>query len=234
MDQEDRTEPPTERRRSEAREQGLGPRSNDFSLACRLIGIAAALQYCGPNLVLGLANLLSESFSHNPLESTISVEYATSRMTSAAAAVSLNFAAFAGLILGSGLVARLAQVGFRLDFSEVTPDLTRLHPGTGLQKMFRLENGLFSLVSTTKFLLWLGIGCAFLWTHIGQLTALMDEEIATACRMNGSMLLSLIWKLAIAQLAIGCLDYGWQYWKFEQSLKMTQEEVRHERRSSAS
>jgi flagellar biosynthetic protein FlhB len=233
MDQEERTAPPTERRRRQAREQGLGPRSQDLSLACRLLGIAAALQFCGSTLFLGLADLISEAFQQE-LSQHPSAESMVSGLTNSAAGIALNSALFVAWIVGSSIIARLAQVGFRIDVSEMTPDINRISPTTGFQKLLRLENSGLSLIQLVKFLLLISIGCSFVWSHLGQLLSLADEDIADGCRISGSLLLSLTWTLAVVQLAVGAMDYGWQYWKFEQSLKMTPDEVRQEQRSRGS
>jgi flagellar biosynthetic protein FlhB len=230
MDQEERTAPPTERRRRQAREQGLGPRSQDLSLACRLVGVALALQFAGSSLVTSLANVVSDGFLQQP-EMIVSPDVAVGRLFSAVSAITLNLMLFIGWILGTSLLARLAQVGFRFDVSGVTPDMHRISPATGLQKLLRFENGGMALINLIKFLLLISIGCSYVWSHQGQLLALAEEDIADSCRVGAGLLLPLTWLLAVTQLTIGAADYGWQYWKFEQSLKMSPEEVRQEERS---
>jgi flagellar biosynthetic protein FlhB len=230
MDQEERTAPPTERRRRQAREQGLGPRSQDLSLACRLVGVALALQFAGSSLATSLSNVVSAGFLQPP-EMAISPDVVVDRVFSAVSTVTLNVVLFMSWILGTSLIARLAQVGFRFDVSEVTPDMHRIAPATGLQKLLRFENGASSLINLVKFLLLTGIGCSYVWSHLGQLLALAEEDISDGYRIGGGLLLSLTWLLAGTQLVIGAADYGWQYWKFEQSLWMTAEEVRQEERS---
>lgn len=230
MDQEERTAPPTERRRRQAREQGLGPRSQDLSLACRLIGVALAIQFNGSSLVTSLMNVASDGLLQTP-EMTLAPDVAVDRLFGAVSAVALNLMLFMTWILGTSFIARLAQVGFRFDASEVTPDMHRVSPATGLQKMLRFENGWLSLINLAKFLLLIGIGCGYVWSHLGQLLELAEDDIVDGCRIGGALLAALTWLLAITQLTIGAADYGWQYWKFEQSLKMTPEEVRQEGRS---
>ena len=60
LDIDDRTEQPTARRRRQAREQGLGPRSVDFSTACRLLGVAVAIQFFGSSLITELSRYLTD------------------------------------------------------------------------------------------------------------------------------------------------------------------------------
>lgn len=227
MSQDDRTAPPTERRRRQAREQGIGPRSQDLCVGCRLVGIAAALQFSGANLLLGLAQLLTDSLQR-PLNNGLSTESAVSNLSDAAAMVAVNLAQFVAWILVSGVVARLAQVGFRIDFSEVTPDFERINPATRLQQVLTIDNGIRALFQLLKYLLLIGIGGWFIWSRLGQFSVLAETDLADGCQFWGLVLLSLTWQLAFIQLAIGLVDFGWQYWKFEQSLKMTQEEVRQE------
>ncbi|MDB5388800.1 MAG: flagellar biosynthetic protein FlhB [Planctomycetaceae bacterium] len=227
MESDDRTAPPTERRRRQAREQGLGPRSQDLGLACRLIGIAAALQFCGSSLVIAIADMLLVSFTQ-PIGNRLSQETALASFFNVAASVATQLALFVSWILVSSVIARLVQVGFRVDFSDVIPDFKRISPTSGMHKLLQMENGYLALINGGKFLLLLGAGSWFVWSHLGQLAALLEEDVSDGCRLSGSMLLALTWQLALVQLLIGVLDYGWRYWKFEQSLKMTLEELKQE------
>jgi flagellar biosynthetic protein FlhB len=228
MEQDERTLAPTERRRRQAREQGRGPRSHDLSLACRMLGVAAGLQFCGSKMILGLAELMTVAFQ-TPIMMRPSIDSVTALILNSVMSVALNLAGLFAWIVGAGLVGRLVQVGFRLDFAEVNFDAHRMNPLDGLGKIFRPRNTLLSLGNFVKFTALISVGGWYFWSQLEQLLALPDEEIASSCVVIGKMVLNLAWFLAVVQLIAGCVDYGWQYWKFEQSLRMTPEELRSER-----
>ena len=66
-----------------------------------------------------------------------------------------------------------------------------------------------------------------------SLMLLAESDVATIGEEVGSSIVTLAWQLAGVALFFGLADYGLQVWKFEQSLKMSPEEVREEARQQA-
>jgi len=228
MDHEDRTAPPSERRRRQAREQGLGPLSTDLCLGVRMLGIAAGLHWFGSTLVRQLGELMCTALQ-SPVIETMTIDAWTSQFASSVLVLAASVAGLLGTITGAGLLARLIQVGFRINAGEVIPDIQRISPSLGIHRMLRWENVTVACVAFLKFTLIATVGGWFVCSRLDQLQGLAEYETSALCITVGQILLSLLGTLAIVQSALGCLDYAWQYWKFEQSLKMTPQELRDER-----
>ena len=227
MDPEDRTALPTERRRRQAREKGLGPRSSELSHGFRALAIAAGLQFFGPVLVAGLLDGVSQSFQ--PAKQAVTIDEYVTSISSSASTAGWSLIGFWALITGSAIASRMVQVGVYINPAELIPDLLRLNPATGVFKMFSWNNLTLTASHVVKLTLYLGLTGWYLWNNHGTLLALMEEELAEGSVRFGTLVVSLFWAFAGLQLVLGCLDFGWQYWKFEQSLKMTPDEVRDER-----
>ena len=232
LEVDEKTEQPTERRRREAREAGLGPRSADLSTACRLIGVALALQFCGPSLLIDLSQLLMQSFQPLPLNE-ISGEAVVSRMWLAVSRVGGSCLGFCACLWCCGLVAHALQVGLRFQPADLLPDMSRLNPWTGLSKIFRFEQAAQAGWGLLKYLLLLTCGAWSLWSQLGNWASLTDAELTTAAAVIGQSIVTTAWHLAGISLFLGLADYGIQFWKFELSLRMTTAELREEQRNSA-
>lgn len=232
LEVDEKTEQPTERRRREAREAGLGPRSADLAVACRLVGLASALQFFGPGLMWELSQILTQSFQ--PLIPTeISSEILVSRIWEAVYRVSASCLGIWACLWTGSLVAHFMQVGFRFQPANLLPDFSRLNPWSGLSKLWRFEQAAQVSWGLLKYSLLVSCGAWSLWYQLGALAALTDAELPTVAAAVGQSLVTVAWQLAGIALIFGLTDYGVQFCRFEQSLKMTTAELREEQRHSA-
>ena len=133
-----------------------------------------------------------------------------------------------GLVMLAGVVVNLAQVGILFLPNKLAPDLSRIDPLKGFQRMFsittagRLGFGIFKIVVIAA------VAFASLYQQrdtILGLTALAIPQIAVF--LVGTIIWTSV-KVGFALLVLAILDYGFQWWKHEQDLKMTPQEVREE------
>ncbi len=232
IDIEDKTEQPTERRRRLAREEGLGPRSAAFTVSCRLLGVAIALQLFGSRLVQDCARVMTESLQ-KPLAVQLTVSLITSRGWDAVVHIGGSALGCGACVLVAGLAAQWFQVGFRFQTAELLPDASRLSPSRGLSKLWNFDNLVQAVLALIKYLAVLAFGGWYIWSSLGRAVSLADSDVGTIAQMIGSSTVTLAWQLAGLFLIFGLADYGYQFWKFEQSLKMTPAEIREEIRQQS-
>ena len=227
---DDKTEQPTERRRRQAREDGLGPRSADLSTACRLLGIAAAFQFFAGPLVLEIAQFLTDSLQR-PLAVELTADLVVSQAWDAISRMALGFFSCCGCLWVGCFAAHFLQVGVRFQTQDLLPDFSRLSPANGLSKLWRIENASQAGWGGLKYVSLLCVGGWYLWINLPSLLALPESDLTTIAQITGHCLIGLAWQLAAVFLVMGLADYGYQRWKFEQSLKMSPAELREEMRN---
>jgi flagellar biosynthetic protein FlhB len=133
-----------------------------------------------------------------------------------------------GLMMLGGVLASVLQVGFLWVPERLAPDINRINPLAGLQRLFSLPSTARLGFGLVKVLLVSAVAAAVLWWRRGAI--LRSGELATA--ELGRFLIdislnTMLWcGLALVLLAI--LDYALQRWKYEQDLRMTHQEVREE------
>jgi flagellar biosynthetic protein FlhB len=222
----ERSEAPTPRRRQRAREQGQGWFSPDFQAALALLVAVAILRwylpYSGRQLEAMEAAILSLSTGPD-----FAVTW-YSALQVAAVALIRALVPIALPVAGAGVAASLVQNGVRLNVARLTPNLGRIDPLSGLQRLFSTQ----SLWLLAKgFLKMAIIGVAVGVAVAGQLRTyaeLLMMPLGTALSESKTLLTGVLTRAAAAFFLIGVLDAAYQYYTFQQSLRMSHEEVRDE------
>lgn len=222
----ERTQQPTPRRRQRAREEGQGWFSPDFQAGLALLVAVLILRWYLPYSGRQLAYMESAilSLSTGPHFS------ATWYSAAAVAAHSLIkvLLPIALPIAGVGLAAGLAQGGLRFNLNRLAPDFSRLNPIAGLTRMFSRE-GLWMLAKgfLKMGIIGVAVGLA-ISAHIRTYASLIMMPLGKALSESSTLLTGVMLRAAAAFFVIGAMDAAYQYYSFQQSLRMSTEEVRDE------
>lgn len=220
-DSSERTLPPTERRRREAKERGQVARSPELTAAAILLASGFTLQFLAASAAGIFADLMRSTIS-NVSTNTVSLG-GWSRLFGPI------FFSVLGPILGIallfGLLANLVQTGWIWAPATITPRIRTSTGRWGERVVWSL--GRILLLCAMSFVLW-----RFLLTHQWQLRSLAAAP-ATSMLVEPSRLIGqLCVQLAICLTIFALIDYGVRYWRNEQRLKMTVDEVRQEQREA--
>jgi flagellar biosynthetic protein FlhB len=230
---EDRTFAPTLRRRQEARQLGHTARSAGLTSAVVLLVAALSAAWLGGDVVLSTAKWLRSSLSTSPAATMDSAATVTSLRASALTAVSLA-AGFVLAAFAAALAGDVAQQGLLVAWPRITPDVRRVNPAHGWE---RLLAGLHPAVVLGEVVRWL-LTCAALvgiavaqWPAIASLTSATPPALL---EQTDGIFESAALRLGGALLLLGIAHAGWSRWRYELSLRMTWEEHREEQRHAGS
>lgn len=217
----------TPHRREEAREQGQVVFSHDLGSAALLLLASLLLMMFGGALVQFCVQLL-----RHQLETVADLRPAQENYVSEWVHIAYSLAAvllpILGLMMLGGILSNVLQVGLLWLPDRIMPDISRINPASGLKRIFslsgtaRLGFGLFKvlLISLTAFVfLWLR------WDDVMRSTGLDTPQLA---KFLSSISLSTMLWIGLVLVLLAIFDYGLQWWKFEQDLRMTHQEVRDE------
>ena len=224
----ERTEKATPKKRQDARRKGQVPRSQK---------LVAALSFCVGVMVLkftavswvntattSIKNLLLQAAKGEEL-TTLAVQ---KLLTEAVwTTLLLSFPVMLSILFATTLVS-LLQGGFTFVPSALTPKMERLNPIANAKRIFSSQSlieMLKNLLELTFLLLacynilydttlnapqWMGLGASAILVEIGKLS----------------------YKIAIQTIIVlfgfALVDYGYQWYKHEKSLKMSKQEIRDE------
>lgn len=223
----DKSHEATPYRRQQAREEGQVVRSQDLASAALLIGGLLAIWYFGGGLADFFGRLASDYLSGNAwlaIDSQTTVHEAASLAWRLATAVLPLLA----LLMLAAIVAQMGQFGFLYLPQKVALDWQRINPLPNAQRIFSLTSVVHLGFGLLKVSLIVGVAAWSLWAERSRIMNLAEQsppEIAVY------LLSTLLWtslKIGGALAALAVFDYGYQFWKHEQDLKMTTQELKDE------
>jgi len=223
----EKSQDPTPHRRQKAREEGQVARSQDLASAAALLAGTLALMASGTQLATFFARyargqLGGEAWLQADVASTAAHCWAVLGELAWCVLPTLGF-----VVLAAAAV-QLAQVGFLFLPSKLLPDADRVNPLRGFGRVFSAANAVRLVLGLFKLTAIAAVALVYLYGERGKilgLTALEPPEIAAYLT---EVALWTTLKVGVALLVLALLDYGFQYWRHEQDLKMTPQEVREE------
>ena len=223
----EKSQEPTQHRRQQAREQGQVAKSHDLSSAALLVLAVVGLMLIGRQSME-----FFRQYSQRQLQDagrlSADVSYVTSEFYWLLSQLSWSVLPLLGLLVLGAVLIDVAQVGFLLLPDKLSPDITRLDPIRGLQRLFSMNNvarlgfGLFKIAIVA------GVAAVALFGEQQRLLGLSGMALPVIAAILTEVLLWTALKVGIALLILALLDYGYQWWRQEQDLKMTPQELREE------
>lgn len=228
----ERTEAPSHRRLSEARERGQIARSHDLSASLTMLAAVVSLVYLGGRLIRGMADVLRhelESGATN-LHLDAAALPALANQTVVRGALML-----APIVLAIALLAYIAhflQVGWLATSKPLMPNLSRLNLLKGLAQLASKRNVVKSVVNVIKLIVVATVAISMVRADMGRLASLPLLSPTAGFLFTGQLVFKLAVWLLLAMLLIGGMDYLYQRWQQQEDLKMTKQEVKDERKST--
>jgi flagellar biosynthetic protein FlhB len=134
--------------------------------------------------------------------------------------------------LAAGLIANVIQNRPAITTAAISPQWNRLDPRSGFKRLFgvrALFEGGKTIVKTSVVAV-----AAFvaIWPRLQNLGELAGAPPGEIMSRLASSVMTLALYVCVAFLLIGIIDFAWQRYQHEKSLRMTKEEVRQESRQS--
>jgi flagellar biosynthetic protein FlhB len=227
----ERTEQPTSRRLSEARDRGQVAKSQDLTAATDLITAVVLIAAGGGAALAVFAGMLRR---------VLEGQAAGGWLDAASIRATVVWVALQGLKVGApallamalmALLGQVVQVGWHVSGEPLAPKLTRLNPFTGIGRVFSRRNLTRTGVNSVKLVLVGIVAGTLIYRMLPAIAALPSLGLVAGMYKTARMGLELaIWLLAIL-LLLGFVDFFYQRWQHTRDLRMTRQEVKEERRS---
>ena len=223
----DRTHEATPHRRQQAREEGQVVKSQDLASAGLLIGGLLIMWWFSGSLTNFFGELARE---HLGGAAWLSLDPQTTAHHLARVAFGLGLALLPilGLLVLAGVLSQLGQFGFLYLPQKVALDWQRINPLANWERIFSLTSVVhlgFGLLKVALIALVAG------WCLWGERDRLMNLSGQTSPEIAAYLFHVLLWtslKIGGSLATLALLDYGYQYWKHEQDLRMTTQELKEE------
>jgi flagellar biosynthesis protein FlhB len=231
LNDDSRTEKPTPRRRSKARNEGNVAKSVELNSAIMLVASSLMLMYTGSRITGGLREMMTGIF-----RAMGSVEITNDSLSTylwmGMKSIGLMLAPLFLVMMTAGIVVNVGQVGFKVTAKAAYPKFSRINPLQGVKRLFSMH----SLVELGKSLIKLALvgGIVYLTiaSQFDRIYMLVHVPVSALIATVGDILTRLFVVVSFSLVGLGALDYLYNRWEYEKSLKMTKEEVKEEARQS--
>ena len=227
----EKTEPASQKRLDEAREQGNVPRSRELATCSVLLVAGCALWMLGGRLTAQLGSLLSNSLAFER-GMAFDMDLLVSRAASLLMDVLLAFAPMAAALMLVAVGAPLLIGGWNFSSKAFMPNFGKLNPLSGLGNLVS-SNALVELGKAVGKTVLVGIvAWIVLRGKQDAVMALALEPLNVGSAHLGQLLLQSFLLIVAALVAIAAIDVPYQLWHHASKLKMTREELRQEAKES--
>lgn len=224
---EEKTEEPTSRKLSQARERGELPRSPDFGGAIEVLAVCALIFFIGEGIVDGIAQMLRQSLSFSRGQ----IEDLNDLAGLAGQRIFEGLWAVRWVLLTTLVVSLLASVvngGFNFSSQAAAPKFSKLNPLSGLKRIFGAQAWMGLLRNLLKFSVIAAVLVGVLWTRRFEILALSRDALEPMIEAGTSLALMIFTLVSVAVAAIAIVDVPYQRWNYLRRLRMTKQEVRDE------
>lgn len=225
--EQNRTEPATPFKLSEARKRGQVAKSPDFNVLIAVCGLLAAIAIWGEAQWARLCELCAQLLVG---AATWQVDADGAGLLSAAIAreALMSILPFAATGLIFAIAANLVQTGPILSGEPLKPKLERMNPIAGFKRVFNKRVLFEAVKSMLKLGFFAMIAYGFfvsLWPGLPALAAGgLDEQM----QWLGSSAVGLLFRLGLALALVGLLDLLFVRWSYGRQMMMSRREMKEE------
>ncbi|MDR3462305.1 MAG: flagellar biosynthesis protein FlhB [Beijerinckiaceae bacterium] len=229
---EDKTEEATDKKVSDAREQGNLPHSREasvfFSLGSTLIIVSLVLKENIKPLVEAMTHVFARPDLY-PLNTPADVMSLLNVMVSAAAVFMIPMVT---ILMVSGLVASFVQGVPQVSFSRIAPKFSKISPVAGLKRMFSMDGLIQFLKNLAKLVL---VALVSYMVLRGDFESLVQTIYIDPSKI-GPIILDMIARLlsgcCVAYALLTAADVLWTRVKWSRDLRMTKQEIKDEMKAA--
>lgn len=226
---DDKTEKATPKKKQDARKKGQVLQSKEITSAFVLLFIFIGLKALGgfmtneitlfTRITLGDFTNINDVFTTNGL----------SKLFLSCAWVLLKVAApVMAIALITGLVSEYAQVGFLFTFETVGFKFSRINPLSGLKRIFSLRSLVELIKSLIKVVFTGLIAYSYVKGQANSIINIMNLDAIGIASYIGDTVINLAIRICVVLIFIAAVDYLYQWYEYEKSLKMTKHEIKEE------
>jgi flagellar biosynthetic protein FlhB len=191
-----------------------------------LAGIAA-LWFAGPRLSVGVLDMIQDSM-RSIRHTDFSMQQAQVTVTELLGRTAGLLALFFGLLVATALFVGSLQVGVHFVPALLAPKWEKLSFTAGWRRMFSLSATVRGLFAIFKVCL---VAALAYWVLKGRSTQIMNMgagNLATASTQAWGLAIRLALAIAASLALLGVVDYAYQRFRFERSLRMSRQELKDE------
>ncbi len=227
---EDLTEEASAHRLEEFRQKGQVAQSRELTSLVALLAAGATIYMVAPDMGAQISEFMRDVF-RTDLSSRL--DLGSTHVQNATFMKALKIlAAIALPVCGVGFLlsalTSFSQIGSIFTFEPLTPDLSKIDPIKGLQRMFSFRHLIDGAKLIFKMIAVGIVAYGFVKTQVLQAPALVGSEPPTQFAIYGEAAKGVFVALLAVLFVFAIIDFGHQKWEYQKSLRMTKQEAKQE------
>jgi flagellar biosynthesis protein FlhB len=227
----ERTEPASERRREQAREDGQVARSRELSTLALLLAAGGGLWFAGIGLTERLSTLLRQGMQLDHA-TAFEPDQMLLRLKDSSVDMLLAFVPVLSFMALAAVASTFLLNGWLFSFKPLMPSWGRLDPWAGLKRILSWHGVIEMVKALAKTVLVGGVAAWVIWTNIGAVLSLAAEPLVAGMSHLVHLLGKSFLIMAGSMALVVAIDVPFQLWEHERKLRMTRQDVRQESRES--
>ena len=228
---QEKTEEPTARRLSKAREEGQIARSTEITIAASVISVAIYIYLFGSSLLGNVANIFAQGLVFDSL-AVLEPQVAAGRL--ADAMIEALFSILPILILTGVVVLACSGLigGYNFSWKSLQPKASKFNPIAGFKRMFGMQALVNLGKSIAKFLLVGGVTYFLIDASIMEFAEISLMALEPGLTVSASILTTAFLVASSTLIIIALIDAPYQVYQHNQKMKMSLREVKDERKDT--
>lgn len=226
-DLQERTEPATPRKRQESRRRGQVARSVEVTTSLLLLMLLGFFRLFGDRILNKIANLTAAG-----LQQATRVDFTPDTVENWVSRgilwILLIMLPIFLIALVVALLSNFVQVGFVLSGYPLIPQFQKLDPIKGVARLFSLRSFVELLKNMVKIALVSLVAYFSIRAELITLASAMGFSPSQTGLKVAEATFAMSFRLALLFALLAILDYIYQRYEFERSIRMTKQEVRDE------
>lgn len=226
---QEKTEEPTEKRRKEAREKGQVAKSRELASVAVLGACLIYFYFGGPAMAVKIMEMIKSSLRRSS-QLVLTTDSVMSLLLDLALQTVLFLVPFLLVALVAGFVINVLQVGFLLSTEAISPKLSKIDPFKGLKRLLSLRSLVEFVKTILKMVIVGGVAYLTIKSETAMIFPLMDLTVSDIFRNIGQVSFKILYTTCWVLAVLAILDYAYQKWEHQKSIKMSKQEIKEESR----
>ncbi|HWO97870.1 MAG TPA: flagellar biosynthesis protein FlhB [Bacillus sp. (in: firmicutes)] len=226
----EKTEKATPKKRQESRKKGQVAKSQDVNTALVLLLIFLYFSFGAKTLLKQFMDLIIHSYEEYLLldvtEKNIMFVLFDLLPEIAVAIGPIMLVALIG-----GIVTNYMQIGFLFSTETLKPNLNKINPISGAKRIFSVRALVELLKSILKITLVGAVTFAILWFNRDEVLLLAQKGLMDGLIVLAKLVFQMGIAASIALLFLSLLDYLYQKYDFEKSIRMSKQDIKDEHKN---
>ncbi|KGE17512.1 flagellar biosynthesis protein FlhB [Paenibacillus wynnii] len=227
----EKTEKATPKKRQDARKKGQVAKSAELSGAVVLLSAVLSLSMFGGFIKERVVSLYTDVYL-NRLNMEVTPDNVTLLLNEYGVQILILLAPLLGITFVVAIVVNLAQVGFMANGEGLTPKFDKINPIKGFKNIVSMRSFVEFLKSIFKLLVISYIVYSTIWAQKSDFASLSHISLDRIFKFGAGMTIKLGIKIGAALMIMAALDYMYQRYEHEKSLKMSKQDIKDEYKKS--